>query len=169
MNNPAGFAKVRFVNSWIDVDGATFNLTIDGVNNATVTSGEVINGGYYLLSNTVTYNFTIANGVSAWMSAYNQSFGNGAYTFWLIGSYAYGGYYNGTGSTNTLSKRLIDGAAAPQVNQATTPFPSATSLGTTAPSSTTMKPSSSGGGLLSLCVVVAVSALALVIGNANVI
>jgi hypothetical protein len=57
---PAGFAKVRFVNTWLGTSNNSFTLSINGVNNGTMYIDTVSNGDYILLDNTQLYNFTVA-------------------------------------------------------------------------------------------------------------
>lgn len=55
---PAGFAKVRFVNTYSGTGNNSLTLGINGVNNATMYDNTVLD--YILLDNTRLYNLTAA-------------------------------------------------------------------------------------------------------------
>jgi len=139
---PAGFAWVRFVDSWTGAGTNSLTLRINGVNNANFSDGQVANGGYIELDITQAYNFTVSLTSNLPVTFFDhrvQNFTNGAFTYWLIGPYSSGGNYNGSSGSYSQG-RLVDGAAADVFAATTTPAVTTTSAATTTQSGTTTTP-----------------------------
>jgi hypothetical protein len=119
-----------------------YNAADNTLINATFANHEVANGGYFSLPTNTYYNYTANIAGLEVFGLRNQTYNEGAWTYWFIGDYVLGAYYNQTYLSVYTTTRLADGAhvAIKPASETTKPtintLPATTTTTTTKPATT---------------------------------